>query len=261
MIENPFSNPQFIDAIARAWGGRVVSYEPIPLVEKGFAFLKRAYSLPFGLYGGFLKGREVDYLYLRRLSMKYMRLGIVDFAGRLNPQELPFMDHWRVKTHILEVPESMEDYLKGLRKKRRRSLQNMLNRMEKLGISISYSWKWIGHFHRAYSALPFVRKPLSLSAIEHLRDFSFLVSAVRGDEFIGGMLVLHVGDYGLLWLAGWRRGMQLSEFLYFGAIRRAIDSGMHYLDFGASPSEGIEWFKETMGGNPYSYNVFLSRKL
>ncbi len=260
MIRSPFSSPDFVDAIARAWGGRIVSYKPIPLVEKGSWFLKRAYSLPFGLYGGFVDG-EVDYLYLRKLSIKYLRLGIVDFDNRLNPDKLPYMSNWSVKTHILPVPDSVEDYLKSLKKKRRRSLQNMLNRMKRLGISISYSRDWIDHFYRAYSTLPFVRKPLSLSAIEHLRDFSFLVSAVRGDEFIGGMLVLHVGDYGLLWLAGWRRGMQLSEFLYFGAIRRAIDSGMHYLDFGASPSEGIEWFKETMGGIPHTYRVFLSKKI
>ncbi len=255
----PFPLPRdFVDAIACAWGGRVVMYEPLPLVEKGAWFLRRAYSLPFGLYGGFLD--NPDYNLVRRLSMKYMRFAIVDFQNRMEPEEVPYMRVHNLTTHILTVPENMESYMSSLKKKRRRSLQNMLNRMRKLGVEVSLSWNWLDDFHDVYRRSTRSR-PLSISSIRCLRDHSILVSAVRRGRFLGGVLVLRVKDYALLWLAGWKKQMQISEFLYYSVIEMAAQEGISVLDFGASHTQGVRWFKESMGGKPFPYRVFESRKI
>ncbi len=256
---SPFSdNRDFIDALACAWGGRVVAYEPLPLVEKGRWFLRRAYSLPFGLYGGFVQ--EPDYDLVRSMSMKYIRLAIVDFHNRLEPDKVPYMNPRTLTTHVLRIPSSMQEYLSSLRKKRRRSLQNMLNRMRKLDVGISLSRDWMDDFYDIYRAATRSR-PLSPDSIRCLMKFSFLVSAVRRGRFLGGVLVLRVGDYAMLWLAGWRRHMQMSEYLYYSAIEVAMDMGARWMDFGASHAEGVMRFKESMGGVPHHYRVLESRKI
>ncbi len=254
----PFYSPEFLQALACSWGGRVVSHEPLPLIEKGFWFLRRAYSLPYGLYGGFV--HSPDYDLVRFLSMRYLRFAIVDFGNTMDPRMVPYMGVRRLTTHILTIPESMDSYLASLKKKRRRSLQNMMNRMRKLGVEISLSSVWLPDFYEVYRATSRSR-PLSMSSIKCMENHTLLVSAVRRGKFLGGVLVLWSGDYALLWLAGWRKVMQLSEYLYYSSIRVAMERGIRYMDFGASHTQGVRWFKESMGGNPHTYQVFESRKV
>ncbi len=255
----PFGTDKgFLGALSCAWKGRVAMESPLPLIERGRWFLRRAYSLPFGLYGGF--SDNPDYGLLRHLSMKYIRFAVVDFRNRIEPEGVPYMHVRTLTTHILPVPDDMDSYMASLKKKRRRSLQNMLNRMRRMGVEMSLSWNWIGSFYEIYRETTRSR-PIGLSSIKCLRDYAFLVSAVGEGEYLGGVLVLRVEDYALLWLAGWRKRMQVSEFLYYSAIRVAMEEGIRHLDFGASHTDSVRWFKESMGGIPHTYRVFESRKI
>ncbi len=252
-MRNPFNDENFIKKISEFSRGKVYSLKPMPIIYKGF-LLKRAYSLPYGFYGGFVD--NVDITFLKSTSKKFIRFYIYDFENRI--QGIDFLDKKEVYTYILEIPNSFENFLKVIHYKRYRSMRNLYNKAKRYNINIIEGFDYFDEFYRLYEKVYLKHhKILKKSDIMKLSDFLKLINVIS-ETYIGGLLIIKIKKYALLWLIGYKRykNFSASEFLFFKAVEWAIDNKIEILDFGLETTEGIGFIKQSFGTIKYKYNVW-----
>ncbi len=252
-MKNPFKDEHFIKKVAEFSRGRVYSLEPIPIVYKGF-LLRRAYSLPYGFYGGFVDNADITFL--KSALKKFIRFYIYDFENRI--QGIDFMDKKEVYTYILEVPNSFEDFLKAIHYKRYRSMRNLYNRAKRYNVNIVEGFDYFDRFYRLYEKVYSKHhRIIKKYDIIKLSDFLRLINVIS-ETYIGGLLIIKLKQYALLWLIGYEsyKNFSVGEFLLFKAVEWAIDNKIEILDFGLETTESVGFIKQSFGTIKYRYNVW-----
>ncbi len=252
----PFHRLDFLELLARSVGGKLLYDGNIPFVRKGL-LLRRIHSLPFGFYGSFRN--EVDYDYLKFLRKRYVRIAISDFNLKIDTENISGYRSEHVRTYV---------YVHGvskISKKRRRSLSNTFNKVKRYGISYSISNEHLADFYTLYVKHSRERKlrVWKFESIVVLKPFLKLLNVFKGNEYLGGLLMIVLDNYCLYWLMGWKRyeNFNTSEYMFKLGIDICYEMDVRYVDFGASFTQGVSSFKSSFGAMEHTYRFIWSYPL
>jgi len=253
-LKNPFYENLFIEKLCEFSNGKILTIEPIPIIYKNF-LIKRAYSLPYGFYGGFK--HKVDIQFLKEISKKFFKFYIYDFENKI--ENLDFLNKKEVFTYILEVPDSFEKFLKNVSKNRYKSIKKLYNKAKKFNLKVISGFEFFDKFYEAYSNV--YKKHHKLFKKENilkLRDFMIILNVLKDEFYLGGIAILKINNYGLLWISGYNKyeNFSIGEFLFCCSVNWAIENKLEFLDFGLETTETIGFIKSSFGTIRYKYNVW-----
>ncbi|MDP3024170.1 MAG: GNAT family N-acetyltransferase [candidate division Zixibacteria bacterium] len=293
LFNSPYSTFYHKSAWAKLWFSSFVYFTPLFLVysgengeyKTGFPFilsdkyrLKRAYSMPFGTYGGMilskeLSSEEAEELYrkideeLRKLKLASVE--VIDFFGQQKNLSQYGYNAVKAYTHLLDLSKYMDD---PVHKTKRGAIQ-----AEKKGVKVE-----------------------PLSSVEKIRDCYSLVlerdkrHGLKRSKFPLGLYeniwnILKSGEE-LRWSVAtvdeqtiafqinflykntiyYWEGASLSEALnlrpndalFSDTIQWGISQGYRYFNLGGSPekAEGLVRFKEAWGGERKDYLIYSKKK-
>lgn len=253
-MKNPFYDEEFIKSVCDFSEGEIYSLEPIVIIQKG-KIIKRGYSLPYGFYGGFKE--EVDIPILRKFSKDFFKFYVYDFENKI--RNVDFLKYKEAYTYILEVPDSFEVFLKKVHKNRYKSIKKLYNKVKKYNITMNESLDYFDDFYKLYvKVYSKHHKTFKKNNILKLSKFLNLIN-VFYKTYIGGILILRLGDYALLWISGYERFNNFStgEFLFCSAVQWAINNKIQILDFGLETTPGIAFIKQSFGTIRYKYSFWF----
>ncbi|MCS7245869.1 MAG: GNAT family N-acetyltransferase [candidate division WOR-3 bacterium] len=253
-MKNPFYDESFIRKLSIFSKGKIYTIYPLPIISKGL-IIKRAYSLPYGFYGGFID--SVDNQFLKLISKKFLRLFIYDFENKI---DVSFLNKKEVFTYILQIPESLEDLHKNMKKSRYRSIKKLINKQKKLGIEVVEGFELFDKFYISYANLySRYHKIYKKENILLLKDYLRLLNVVLGNTYLGGILILKLKNYALLWLSGYYEfeSFSIGEFLFYISAKWAIENKIEFLDFGLETTSSVGYIKSSFGTIKYRYNVYF----
>lgn len=253
-MKNPFYDENFIKALCEFSKGKILSLEPIAIIYKG-NILKRAYSLPYGFYGGFKD--NIDILLLKEYSKKFIKFYVYDFENRI--ENVDFLKRKEVFTYILEVPESFEKFLKKVHKNRYKSIKKLYNKAKKYNISVVESLNYFDDFYKLYvKVYSKHHKVFKKDDILKLSSFFSLLNVIS-DKYLGGILIIKLNNYALLWISGYEyfENFSIGEFLFCIGVDWAINNKIEILDLGLETTESVGFIKSSFGAIKYKYNVWF----
>ena len=253
-MKNPFCEEEFIKKLAEFSEGKVEFFEPIAIISKG-NLIKRGYSLTYGFYGGFKD--NVDKTFLKSISKKFFKFYIYDFENKINVE---FLKNKKVFTYLLEVPQSIELFFKMISKNRYKSLKKLQNKEKKLNLTIKEGFDFFEKFYESYKIV-YSRhhKPFKKENILKLKKYLNLINVFQIDNYLGGILIVKVNNYALLWISGYKKllNFDMGEFLFLIGVRWAIENKIEFLDFGLETTESVGFIKSSFGAKKYEYNVWF----
>lgn len=253
-MKNPFYDEEFIKKLSIFSKGKVYTIEPLPIISKGL-ITKRAYSLPYGFYGGFID--KIDYQFLKSISKKFFRLFIYDFENKI---DVDFLNKKEVFTYILQVPESIEALYKNMKKNRYRSIKKLINKQKKLNIKVIEGFELFDKFYKSYAKL-YSRhhKIFKKESILSLKDYLKLLNVILENNYLGGVLILKLKNYSLLWISGYNefKNFSVGEFLFYISAKWAIENKLEFLDFGLETTPSVGYIKSSFGTIRYKYNIYF----
>lgn len=253
-MKNPFYDKEFIEKLANFSNGKVEFFEPIVIISKG-SVIKRGYSLAYGFYGGFKD--NVDMNFLKTISKNFFKFYIYDFENKIHAD---FLKNKKVFTYILEVPQSIENFFKMVSKNRYKSLKKLQNKEKKLNLTIKEGFDFFEEFYESYKIV--YRKHHKIFKKENilkLRNYLNLLNVLQNDIYLGGILIIKIKSYALLWISGYKNllNFDMGEFLFLISVRWAIENKLEFLDFGLETTEGVGFIKSSFGTRKYEYNVWF----
>lgn len=169
-------------------------------------------------------------------------------------------------TLTLELAPEAETLWKGFDAK----LRNQIRKAEKAGLKFAWGHEHVNAFHAVFSenmrdlGTPAMEAGFFRRTLEAYGDDANVVVVFRGDEPVGGMLVVRQGNTVFdPWASSLRRWFPLcpNNLLYWAAIERAASTGATRFDFGRSqPGSGTFRFKEQWGARsePLYYQYVLA---
>jgi CelD/BcsL family acetyltransferase involved in cellulose biosynthesis len=248
-------------------GGAPVGFLPYFVSERGP--LRRAWSLPFGTYGGPV---GVDDVVARTLLDEYRRtlsragwieVGWIDFHNRIAAAE-----RW-YETHVVDLTGGFETVWNERFAVQRRQ---RTRRAERLGVTVARSRgdeALRGYFDIFRSRIEgFGRDMLYTEALYRELfarggDRVRLYLARLDDAVIGGHLNFYYRDSVIAWygvVAREHEGTQAGTLLYTECIRDACNEGFRTYNLGASLGKAsLVHFKESLGGVAHRYPVHVTR--
>ena len=253
-MKNPFYDKEFIEKLADFSEGRVEFFEPIAIISKGI-LIKRGYSLTYGFYGGFKD--SIDKNFLKSISRNFFKFYIHDFENRIN---VDFLKNKKVFTYLLEVPQSIEIFFKMVSKNRYKSLKKLQNKEKKLNLTIKEGLNFFEKFYENYKTLyKKHHKVFKKENILKLKNYLNLLNVLQNDNYLGGVLIIKINNYALLWISGYRKllNFDIGEFLFLISVRWAIENKLEILDFGLETTESVGFIKSSFGTKKYEYNVWF----
>jgi hypothetical protein len=253
-LKNPFYDKEFIEKLADFSEGRVEFFEPIAIISKG-NLIKRGYSLTYGFYGGFKD--SIDKNFLKSISRNFFKFYIYDFENKIN---VDFLKNKKVFTYLLEVPQSIEIFFKMVSKNRYKSLKKLQNKEKKLNLTIKEGLNFFEKFYENYRTLyKKHHKVFKKENILKLKNYLNLLNVLQNDNYLGGVLIIKINNYALLWISGYRKllNFDIGEFLFLISVRWAIENKLEILDFGLETTESVGFIKSSFGTKKYEYNVWF----
>jgi len=253
-LKNPFYEKEFIEKLADFSEGKVEFFEPIAIISKGI-LIKRGYSLTYGFYGGFKD--SIDKNFLKSISRNFFKFYIYDFENRIN---VDFLKNKTVFTYLLEVPQSIEIFFKMISKNRYKSLKKLQNKEKKLNLTIKEGLNFFEKFYENYRTLyKKHHKVFKKENILKLKNYLNLLNVLQNDNYLGGVLIIKINNYALLWISGYRKllNFDIGEFLFLISVRWAIENKLEILDFGLETTESVGFIKSSFGTKKYEYNVWF----
>ncbi|MDT7880164.1 MAG: hypothetical protein RQ990_04870 [Candidatus Hydrothermia bacterium] len=253
-MKNPFYEKEFIEKLADFSEGKVEFFEPIAIISKGI-LIKRGYSLTYGFYGGFKD--SIDKNFLKSISRNFFKFYIYDFENRIN---VDFLKNKTVFTYLLEVPQSIEIFFKMISKNRYKSLKKLQNKEKKLNLTIKEGLNFFEKFYENYRTLyKKHHKVFKKENILKLKNYLNLLNVLQNDNYLGGVLIIKINNYALLWISGYRKllNFDIGEFLFLISVRWAIENKLELLDFGLETTESVGFIKSSFGTKKYEYNVWF----
>lgn len=252
-------------------GDRPVGYLPYFVTRRGP--LRRAWSLPFGTYGGPVAtdsaaiGPLVDAFESLASSPGHLDAGWVDFHN-LVQAESP--EAW-YEAHIVDLSPGFERvFADAFSKKRRQRSRGA----ERLGVTVARydDDAALGEYFRIFheKIAGFGRNQLYTRALyDELfargGDSVRLFLARYHDEVIGGHLNFYYKDAAIVWygvVAKEHESTQAGSLLFRECIRDACAQGYATYNLGASLNKAsLIRYKESVGGVAYRYPIHVKRSL
>jgi CelD/BcsL family acetyltransferase involved in cellulose biosynthesis len=249
-------------------GGAVVGYLPFFLARKGP--VSRAWSLPFGTYGGpvALEGDAIGVL-LDAYARLLRRAGVVE-VGWVDFGNLAEAEAWN-ETHLVDLTVGFDHLYQDAFAVQRRQ---RTRRAQRLGVTVRRS-REEADLHAYFEIFRakiegFGRDnlyPESLYRELFARggDSVRLYVAEHEDKIVGGHLRFHYKDTVIAWygvVAKEHERLQAGTLLYTECMRAACEEGYATYNLGASLGKrSLIHFKESLGGVAYRYPVHVSRSV
>ena len=252
--------------------GAVVGYLPYVLVDRRVG--RRAWSLPFGTYGGPVAGGRVDVAHalVQRFAAlcgtpRMLEVGLVDLSSSVTDERFSFETS---TTHVIPLPSDFDVLWKRFEKSKRRQTR----KAEREGVSVTQcdSQSDLQAYYEIY--LQRCRSwGQSLIYPQVLFDKLMadgggrvrLFLARHDDRLIGGHLNFYFGDTVIAWngvTSEHERASQASTLLYSTCLKHACESGFKRYNLGASLGKGsLEGYKSALGGDPLTYRTGRWRSL
>ena len=293
LLNSPFSTFYHKSNWAKLWFSSFVYFTPLFLVysdengeyKAGFPFilsdkyrLKRAYSMPFGTYGGMivsagLQIEEVAGLYQRMdqelRKFKLASAEVIDFFGQQKNLSQYGYNAVKASTHVLDLSKYRDD---PVHKTKRGAIQ-----AEKKGVKVEplSSVEKIRHCYNLVlerdkrHGLKRSKFPLGLyeniwNILKSVEELRWSVAKVE-ERLIAFQINFVFKDTIYYW-----EGASLSEALnlrpndalFSDTIQWGIAQGYRYLNLGGSPekAEGLVRFKEAWGGERKDYLIYSKKK-
>jgi len=270
-----FHEPAWRDAVAATYGhptheflakrgGRVCG--ALSLVQVRSPFGGRVLvSAPYGVYGGPLADDTAAQQALNRAAealAERIGAGMVEYRAMHSPA--PPGDGWRdvegYATFRRMLPERADDVAGWLPRKARAAARRAEERND-LRVSFDANdldavWELYARNMRRLGSINYPRR-LFRELVERLPD-RCLVQVIRtGARPVAGLLTLRWGDVAMPYFVGVDERCSvygLNNYLYYGAMRRAIEWGCRWFDFGRSrlANSGAVNFKRFHGFEPQS---------
>jgi FemAB-related protein (PEP-CTERM system-associated) len=228
-------------------------------------------STPIAVYGGICADDE-------NLS-RQLRLAACEMAERERVQYLELREQspvdasgFRTKelyvTFDLELPGSVDQLLSGFP----RDTRYMIRKGQKNGLQSVIDNEQLDIFYEIYSrsfshlGTPVFSKRLFRIVLDEFRDQCELTTVWGGEKALASVLSFRFREWVLPYFGGSlveSRPLAANNFMYYEVMRRALEAGVRYFDFGRSKlGSGSYAFKTqwNMRERPLPYQFFLVRR-
>ena len=250
-------------------GGRVAGYLPYFVTRRGP--LRRAWSLPFGTYGGpacviEASARPLVEEYTKLLSRPgFIEAGWVDFR-KLTRADEP--DSW-YEAHLVDLTIGFDRvFAEKYSKKRRQRVRGA----ERLGITVRREPEGLSDYYRIFAEKieSFGRRPLYpeyfySELLARGGGGVRLYMAYRDGTAMGGHLNFYFKDTVIAWysvVAKEHERTQAGSLLFAVCMRDACEEGYATYNLGASlGKDSLTRYKRSLGGVPHRYPVHVTRSL
>jgi FemAB-related protein (PEP-CTERM system-associated) len=250
--------------------GRICGVLPLFMVSN-ILFGRSLISTPGAVYGGLCADDERAATLLRQAAC--------EMAERERVQYLEMREQWPVKaegfhtkelyvTFDLELPRSVDELLSGFP----RDTRYMIRKAQKNGLQSLIDNGQIDTFYEIYSrsfyhlGTPVFSKRLFRIVLDEFGDQCELTTVWRGQKALAAVLSFRFRDGIFPYFGGSlveSRALAANNFMYAEVMRRALEAGVRFFDFGRSKlGSGSHAFKTTwnMRERPLPYQFFLVRR-
>jgi CelD/BcsL family acetyltransferase involved in cellulose biosynthesis len=254
-------------------GGGVVGYLPFFFVHTGP--FRRAWSLPFGTYGGPLSagGAQVRSALMARYTGLLSRPRVVE-VGWIDYTDPAERDGWETRpseTHVVDLTGGFDDVWENRlgRDRRKRA-----RRAERLGVAVERSLH-VADLRAHYDVYVERMRGFGTSVVQPWELFERLFTtaseqvrlyvARHEGEVVGAHFNFCHRDTVIAWYGmATERGdeLQAGTLLYVECMRESCRDGFGRYNLGGSLGKpSLASFKESLGGQPYTYATRLRRSL
>lgn len=219
-------------------GNELIGICPVHKQKKGILSYYKSGQFHFIPYGGWIFSRNVKY---------QKQLFPIDYFGHLQLFCLPVLKEFafqaednanKFKTLVLDLKDNLDTiWSKQVHSKRK----NMIRKAEKNDIKIDIAKSFNNKFYEIYqksskrndlNLLPFT---FFSDLFESSLNISFeVISAVKDEEVIANVVIVHDKDYAVYWLgnsADNAPSLGQGELLQWETIKRMKENGCSYYDF------------------------------
>jgi FemAB-related protein (PEP-CTERM system-associated) len=251
-------------------GGIIRGVLPLFLVRH-FVLGTSLISTPLSVYGGVCADTE-------QLSSQ-LRQAAIEMAQQERVQYLELREQWPVSepqfhtkelyvTFDLEMPRTLDQLLTGFP----RDTRYMIRKAQKNGLHVSVGHEQLDMFYEIYSrsfhhlGTPVFSKKLFHIILDVMGEQCELTTIWKGQKALASVLSFRFRDWVLPYFGGSLlegRSFGANNFMYYEVMKRALEAGVRYFDFGRSKlGSGSYAFKTqwNMKTRPLPYQFFLVRR-
>jgi len=251
-------------------GGNIRGVLPLFLVST-LLFGRSLISTPMAVYGGICADNEQISSQLRRSACEMAekeRVQYLELRQSWPTSNTEFQTKELYVTFDLELPQSSEELLKGFP----RDTRYMIRKAQKNDLRAVVDNHELNTFYEIYCrsfahlGTPVFPKRLFSAIFEEFRDQSELTTVWRGTKALASVLSFRFRDWILPYFGGALvegREFGVNNFMYYEVMKRSIDNGIRYYDFGRSKlGSGSYAFKTqwNMRERRLPYQFFLVRR-
>ena len=274
---SPFHLFAWHDAVVKAFGhkpsyflltanGEVIGI--LPLFQlKSFLFGNIISSVPFGAYGGILADSDESFLMLLEKAKDTTRVCDADYL------ELKFFDPKECGLHesslhyafIKELSPDHDDNMKAIPRKQRA----MVRKGMKSGLTAHVGEQYLDDFYRVFArnvhqlGTPVYPRKWFRALLDEFGPDAEIMVINHGDTVVSGVFSLYYRNTVLPYYAGSLmeyREYAPNDFQYWELMRRAVERGCRFFDFGRSKKDSGHFsFKKHWGFEPQAlhYQFYL----
>jgi len=294
LLHSPSSSFYHKSSWAKLWFSSFVYFTPLFMVyldEKGdylagFPFilsdkyrLKRAYSMPFGTYGGLVSRERLSAEEVRRLhvkiedelkNLKVISTEVIDFSG--NQNSLSECGYKRVRgyTHILDLSEYMANPAHrtkrgAIQAEKKGAKVVSLSSAEKIGDCYKLVQKRDKGFGLKRSKYPLGLYENIWNILAPEKELLWNVATIE-DQIIAFQINFLFKDTIYYWEGAAKPEtlhLRPNDALFKDTIQWGISQDYRYYNLGGSPkkAEGLVRFKEAWGGEKKDYLIYSKKRL
>ncbi len=276
---SPFHLFAWHDAVVKTFGHKPFYYVAtknehivgiLPLFQlKSFLFGNIASSVPFAAYGGILADSDESFQLLLEKAKDITRECDADYLELKfsNPKECGLHETGLHYAFIKELSSDHDENMKSIPRKQRA----MVRKGIKSGLTADVGNQYLDDFYRVFArnvhqlGTPVYPKKWFQALLGVYGPDAELMVIKYGDTVVSGVLSLFYKDTILPYYAGSLgeyREYAPNDFQYWELMRRAVERGCRYFDFGRSKKDSGHFsFKKHWGfePTPLHYQIFLHK--
>ena len=228
-------------------------------------------STPLAVYGGVCADTEELSSQLRQAACEMARqerVQYVELREQWPNSEPQFQTKKLYVTFDLEMPQDLDRLLKGFP----RDTRYMIRKGQKNGLQAVVDHEQLDTFYEIYSrslhhlGTPVFSKRLFWIILDEMGEQCELTTVWHGQKAFAAVLSFRFRDWVLPYFGGSLmegRSFAANNFMYYEVMRRALEAGVRYFDFGRSKlGSGSYAFKTqwNMRTRPLPYQYLLVRR-
>jgi FemAB-related protein (PEP-CTERM system-associated) len=251
-------------------GGRIRGVLPLFMVSN-LLLGRSLISTPIAVYGGVCADDEQTGILLRKAATEMAQRERVQYLELREQRPIPepgFLTKKLYVTFDLELPPQVDRLLAGFP----RDTRYMIRKGQKSGLESVVDSRQLDTFYDIYSrsfsnlGTPVFPKRLFKIVLEEFGDQCEVTTIWHGKKALASVLSFRFKDWILPYFGGSlveSRPLAANNFMYYEVMRRAVEAGVRYFDFGRSKlGSGSYSFKTqwNMRERPLPYQFFLVRR-